>query len=32
MKNENGILMMNNIKNDINYAGVGDKSSKTKHF
>ena len=32
MKNENDILMMNNIVNDLGYTGVGDKDSKRKTF
>ena len=28
MKNESDILMMNNIKNDLGYTGVGDRDSK----
>ena len=30
MKNESDILMMNNIKNDLGYTGVGDRDSKRK--
>ena len=32
MKNENDILMMNNIINDLGYTGIGDKPSKRKKF
>ena len=32
MKNENDILMMNNISRDVNYTGVGDKQSYRKTF
>ena len=32
MKNESDILMMNNIKNDLGYTGVGDRDSKRKTF
>ena len=32
MKNESDILMMNNIKNDLRYTGVGDTDSKRKIF
>ena len=32
MKNESDILMMNNIKNDLAYTGVGDRDSKRKTF
>ena len=32
MKNENDILMMNNIINDLGYTGVGDKKSNIKTF
>ena len=32
MKNESDILMMNNIKNDLGYTGVGDRASKRKTF
>ena len=30
MKNENDILMLNNLINDLGYTGVGDKPSKRK--
>ena len=32
MKNENDILMMNNIINDLGYTGIGDRPSKRKKF
>ena len=32
VKNENDILMLNNIINDLGYTGVGDKTSKRKTF
>ena len=32
MKNENHILMMNNIENDLGYTGVGDRPSDRKTF
>ena len=32
MKNENDILMMNNIINDLGYTGDGDRDSKRKTF
>ena len=32
MKNENDILMMNNIINDLGYTGVGDMKSNRKAF
>ena len=32
MKNENDILMMNNILRDVKYTGVGDKQSYRKTF
>ena len=32
MKNENDILMLNNIINDLGYTGVGDRDSKRKTF
>ena len=32
MKNENDILMLNNIINDLGYTSVGDKLSKRKTF
>ena len=32
MKNESDILLMNNIKNDLGYTGVGDRDSKRKTF
>ena len=32
MKNENDILMMNNIINDLGYTGIGDKPSKRIKF
>ena len=32
MKNENDVLMMNNIIRDLVYTGVGDKDSKRKDF
>ena len=32
MKNENQVLMMNNILNDLGFTGVGDKPSKRKLF
>ena len=32
MKNENDILMMNNIVNDLGYTGVGGKKSSRKTF
>ena len=32
MKNKNDILMMNNIKRDLGYTSVGDKSSERKTF
>ena len=32
MKNENDILMMNNIIRDIEYTGIGDKKSSRKFF
>ena len=32
MKNENDILMMNNIINDLGYTSIGDRDSKTKTF
>ena len=32
MKNENDILMMNNIINDFGYTGVGDRPSDRKTF
>ena len=32
MKNENDILMLNNIKNDLGYTGAGDYSSKRQTF
>ena len=32
MKNENDILMMNNIIRDLGYTGVGDRDSKRKTF
>ena len=32
MKNENDILMMNNIINDLGYPGVGDRDSKRETF
>ena len=32
MKNENDILMMNNIINDLGYTGFGDKESNRKTF
>ena len=32
MKNENDILMMNNIFRDVNYTGIGDKQSYRKTF
>ena len=32
MKNESDILIMNNIKNDLGYTGVGDRDSKRKIF
>ena len=32
MKNESDILMMNNIKNDLGYTGVGDRDLKRKTF
>ena len=32
MKNEYDTLMMNNNKNDLNYTGVGDQSSRRKTF
>ena len=30
MKNDNDILMMNNILNDLGYTGVGDRDSRRK--
>ena len=30
MKKDSDILMMNNIKNDLSYTGIGDKPSKRK--
>ena len=32
MKNENDILMLNNIIRDLGYTGVGDRDSKRKTF
>ena len=32
MKNENDILLMNNIISDLGYTGVGDRNSKRKTF
>ena len=32
MKNDNDILMMNNIIKDLGYTGVGDRDSKIKKF
>ena len=32
MKSENDILMMNNILRDVNYTGIGDRTSKQKTF
>ena len=32
MKEENDILMLNNILRDVEYTGVGDRSSKGKNF
>ena len=32
MKNENDILMMNNIINDLGNTGIGDRDSKRKTF
>ena len=32
MKNENDILMVNNIKNELGYTGVGDRPSDRKTF
>ena len=32
MKNKNDILMLNNIKNDLGYTGLGDYPSKRKTF
>ena len=32
LKNENDILMTNNIKRDLGYTGVGDRDSKRKTF
>ena len=32
MKNENDILMMNNIIKDLGYTGIGDRPSKRKKF
>ena len=32
MKNENDILMMNNIINDLGYTGFGDKKWNRKTF
>ena len=32
MKNDNDASMMNNIKNELNYTGIGDKPSKGKEF
>ena len=32
MKNENHILMMNNIINDLGYPDIGDRDSKKKNF
>ena len=32
MKNENDILMMNNIITDLGYTGIGDEQSKRKTF
>ena len=32
MKNENDILMLNNIRRDLGYTGVGDRDSKRKTF
>ena len=30
MKNDNDVLMMNNIRNDLSYTGVGDRASNSK--
>ena len=32
MKNENDILMLNNILRDVKYTGVGDRQSNRKNF
>ena len=32
MKNENDILMLNNIVRDLGYTGIGDNKSKRKKF
>ena len=32
VKNENDILLMNNILRDVNYTGIGDKQSYRKTF
>ena len=32
MKNENDILMMDNIKSDLGYTGIGDRQSNRKTF
>ena len=32
MKNENDVLMLNNIINDLGYTGMGDRDSKRKTF
>ena len=32
MKSEKDILMMNNILRDVNYSGIGDRTSKQKTF